>query len=166
MSSLLLSGSPGVLDVLTEGIVLQRMQTRTSQRTGYPKSRDDFPDMHSLPPTYEQAVSGRDRSVKVEESTNPGLTTAIPVAQPGVEGGSSRIAGSGNLPSVMSDTGSPVDVVLPEMQQASMCRLAIETELSPPPPYFSNSVPPLHHAEVDEEEQEVSDGDDQPLLPA
>lgn len=136
--SLLLSGSMRTLDFGPEGIVLHRMPTQQSR---YPKTRQDFPHLHSLPPTYDEATSGRDRSVKVEEYVG-----SVSVAEP--EGELGDTARSDDLPPSARRNDEAFSGLLPER---------------PPPPY---SAPPLHQTDIHEEEEEEGVSDNQPLLPA
>ncbi len=144
----------GIPDFEPEGIALQHMPT---QQSGFPKAHPDLPPMLSLPPTYDEAVSGRDRSVMVEEHPTPVATAEL--QQGG--GDNQRTVGSEIQ---MSVGGAAMSVdLLPERQQLSSSRVLMETELLPPPPYSPSPAPPV---DVDDEEEDDSGGDDQPLLPA
>ena len=137
-----------MLDIGSEGTILHRIHTRP---TGYPKTCEDLPHSHDLPPTYEQAVSGRDHSVKVED-----LATCTPAIEPRAEAKSFTVDSRDYLFGE-SETLSVTCHGATEMEkQTKIQRNPVEFESLPPPPPSSSTD--LH----EDDEEEVDD--DQPLL--
>ena len=114
-------GPDGFAQRNTYAINQPGMPTRHLQRTIVITPASNRPNDPNLPPTYDQAVTGKDKSVKVEEG---GANGGKPV-----------------LPDGAVSSQFPPSALAPTNPQPGTFRATLEAENMPPPPAYSQASP-------------------------
>ena len=132
-------------------------------------ARDDRSDDPNLPPTYDQAVTGKDHSVKVEGGANP------PTGVPPPQGSNTSSPPPQSVPTApppnpppgpMPSFAPPPFSQVPRAQNTGSFRSYLGSQPAvPPPPGYSQNLPgPSSSPEISRDRNSSIDADDQTRL--
>lgn len=148
------------------------MPTRQLTRTVVIRpARDERANDPNLPPTYDQAVTGKDRSVKVEDGSQadgnnlpPTANVPPPPQQQQGQATPSAPPPIGNAPGPMPRFAPPPFSQVPRSQNTGTFRSYLGTSQPAPPGYSAVPSAPPSAPEMDRDRSDSLDADDQTAL--